>query len=418
MKLYLKPIITLFTLFVTIVFLISCIEDSFPTDIDDLHLTLRDTATVDIEFIPYQTPPEIGSNRYLYMGSNGDFTISHTLIKLGSLIALQDSAFKIVDSRIEFTLVDTVLETEPTFDLYYFAMDSTIDSTIEFSESGTNFTNDDWLSEITFEGPLTSSISQDTSGIYTVKFSVDTSIVMAWADTAAEEQLLVLEAPDLNSEVIQFYSTENSSHEPALIVSYEDSVTVTIDSVDTLVLDTLELVIEMSADVSIVEPPLFSDGTFDSTLIYFSNGAGMKALMNVDLDSLNVPREAVILRAKLILHSDSTNSHWEEDGTFKMKIAALEDTVFNGGDYVWPAFITEDSLGTGILKVSSLDSSFQITHRIDRLVEPIFLEAEENLGFKLETSSTPSIFNIVVFHTSNSLDSTLHPRLEIFYGVP
>jgi len=418
LKFHQKSIVTFFTLAPVVTLLISCVEDSFPTDIDDLHLTLRDTATVDIELIPYQIPPEIGSNRYLYTGSNGDFTISRTLIKLGSLIALQDSAFKIVDSRIEFTLVDTVLETEPTFNLYYFAMDSTIDSTNEFSESGTNFTNDDWLDEITFEGPLSSSISQDTSGIYTVEFPVDTSVVMAWADTAAEEQLLVLEAPDLNSEVIQFYSTENSTSEPALIVSYEDSVTVTIDSVDSLVLDTLDLVLEMSADVSIVEPPQFRDGTFDSTLIYFSNGAGMKALMNVDdLDSLNVPEEAVILRAKLILHSDSTNSHWEEDGTFKMKIAALEDTVFNGGDYIWPAFITEDSLGTGILKVSSLDSSFQITHRIDRLVEPIFLGASENLGFKLETSSTPSIFNIVAFHTSKS-DSTLQPRLEVYYGVP
>jgi len=405
----------------------SCIENSFPTDISDLHLDLLDTVTVDIELSPYQTPPEIGSNRYLYVGSNGDFTISRTVLKVGSLTALQDSTFEIIDSRIELTLVDTVLDIQPSFVLSYFAMDSTI----EFSESGTNYDNDDWLDEIEFEGQFTSdSLSLDTSGIYSVEFSVDTSIAMAWADTSADPQLLVLEAPALNSEVLQFYSTENGSLEPALIVSYSDSVTVTvtIDSmeVDTLILDTLELVLEMSSDVSIVEPPLFSGGGFDSTLIYFSNGAGMKALMNydftwsdfVDLDSLNVPEEAVILKAKLVLYSDSTNSNWEEDGTFNMKIATLEDSIVNEDDFIWPAFISEDSLGTGILKVSSLDSTDMLVHRIDRLIETIFLGVEDNLGFKLETSSAPSIFNIVAFHTSDNPDSALHPRLEIYYGVP
>ena len=407
----------------------SCIENSFPTDISDLHLDLLDTVTVDIELSPYQTPPEIGSNRYLYVGSNGDFTISRTVLKVGSLTALQDSTFEIIDSRIELTLVDTVLDIQPSFVLSYFAMDSTI----EFSESGTNYDNDDWLDEIEFEGQFTSdSLSLDTSGIYSVEFSVDTSIAMAWADTSADPQLLVLEleSPALNSEVLQFYSTENGSLEPALIVSYSDSVTVTvtIDSmeVDTLILDTLELVLEMSSDVSIVEPPLFSGGGFDSKLIYFSNGAGMKALMNydfswsdfVDLNSLNVPEEAVILKANLILHSDLTNSIWEEDGTFKMKIAALEDTIVNEGDYLWPAFIPEDSLGTGVFKVSMLDSvTMKMNHKIDRLVEPIFLGVEDNLGFKLETSSTPSIFNIIAFYTSENPDS-LHPRLEIYYGVP
>ncbi len=397
----------------------SCIENSFPTDISDLHLDLLDTVTVDIELSPYQTPPEIGSNRYLYVGSNGDFTISRTVLKVGSLTALQDSTFEIIDSRIELTLVDTVLDIQPSFVLSYFAMDSTI----EFSESGTNYDNDDWLDEIEFEGQFTSdSLSLDTSGIYSVEFSVDTSIAMAWADTSADPQLLVLEAPALNSEVLQFYSTENGSLEPALIVSYSDSVTVTvtIDSmeVDTLILDTLELVLEMSSDVSIVEPPLFSGGGFDSTLIYFSNGAGMKALMNVDLDSLNVPEEAVILKTKLVLYSDSTNSNWEEDGTFNMKIATLEDSIVNEDDFIWPAFISEDSLDTGTLKVSSLDSTDMLVHRIDRLIETIFLGVEDNLGFKLETSSAPSIFNIVAFHTSDNPDSALHPRLEIYYGVP
>ena len=398
----------------------SCIEDSFPTDISDLHLDLLDTATVNIEFSPYQTPPQIGSNRYLYVGSNEVFIISRTVLKLGSLTALQDSTFEIIDSRIELTLVDSVLEIQPSFVLSYFAMDSTI----EFSESVINFDNDDWLDEIVFDGQLTSDslFSQDTSGIYSVEFSVDTSIVMAWADTSADPQLLILESPDLNSEVLRFYSTESSSLEPALIVSYSDSVTVTvtIDSieVDTLILDTLELVLEMSADVSIVEPPLFSGGGFDSTLIYFSNGAGMKALMNVDLESLDVPEEAVILKSNLILYSDSTQSNWEEDGTFNMKIAVLEDSIVSEVDYLWPAFISEDSLGTGILKVSSLDSTNKLIHRIDRLVETIFLGVDDNLGFKLETSSAPSIFNIVAFYTSDDPDSSLHPRLEIYYGVP
>lgn len=415
MKLYRELILTFFSIFFLVIFLMSCIEDSFPTDIDSIPLDLRDTVTVDIEFKPYQTPPQLGSDNYHYFGNLNGFSIDTTLLKLGDLTALQDSTLEIIDSRIEFTFVDSTVDMGLSFYLSYFSMDSS--TNMEFSESTTNFDNDDWLNEISLDSTLTSTITLDTSGVYKLEFPVDTTVVLAWADTAADPQLLLLEVLDLNDEIVKLYATENNSLEPALIVSYEDSVTVTIDSVDSLVLDTLDLVLEMSADVSIVKPPLFTGGSFDSTLIYFSNGAGMKSLMNVNLDSLNVPEEAVILRAKLILQIDSTNSHWEEDGTFKMKIAALEDTVFNGGDYIWPAFITEDSLGTGILKVSSLDSSFQITHRIDRLVEPIFLGASENLGFKLETSSTPSIFNIVAFHTSKS-DSTLQPRLEVYYGVP
>jgi hypothetical protein len=101
-----------------------------------------------------------------------------------------------------------------------------------------------------------------------------------------------------------------------------------------------------------------------------------------------------------------------------MKIATLEDSIVNEDDFIWPAFISEDSLGTGILKVSSLDSTDMLVHRIDRLIETIFLGVEDNLGFKLETSSAPSIFNIVAFHTSDNPDSALHPRLEIYYGVP
>ena len=423
LKFYLKTIVIFFITICFSIFLISCIEDTFPADINDLHLDLLDTATVDIEFTPYQIPPDIGSNHYLYVGSNSNFTVSRTVLKLGNLTALQDSTFEIIDSRIVLTLIDTVLEIQPSFILSYFAMDSTI----EFSESGTNYDNDDWLDEIVFDGQfIADSLSLDTSGIYTVEFPIDTSVVMAWADTSADPQLLVLESPALNSEVLQFYSTENGSLEPALIVSYSDSVTVTvtIDSmeVDTLILDTLELVLEMSSDVSIVEPPLFSGGGFDSTLIYFSNGAGMKALMNydftwsdfVDLDSLNVPEEAVILKAKLVLYSDSTNSNWEEDGTFNMKIATL-DHSWDLDDF---AFISEDSLDTGVFKVSMLDLvTMKMNHKIDRLVEPIFLGVEDNLGFKLETSSTPSIFNIIAFYTSENSDS-LHPRLEIYYGVP
>jgi hypothetical protein len=72
----------------------------------------------------------------------------------------------------------------------------------------------------------------------------------------------------------------------------------------------------------------------------------------------------------------------------------------------------------GLLKVSSLDSTDKLVHRMDRLIETIFLGVEDNLGFKLETSSAPSIFNIVAFHTSDNSDSALHPRLEIYYGVP
>ena len=418
LKFYLKTIVIFFITICFSIFLISCIEDTFPADINDLHLDLLDTATVDIDFTPYQIPPDIGSNHYLYVGSNSYFTVSRTVLKLGNLTALQDSTFEIIDSRIVLTLIDTVLEIQPSFILSYFAMDSTI----EFSESGTNYDNDDWLDEIVFDGQfIADSLSLDTSGIYTVEFPIDTSVVMAWADTSADPQLLVLESPALNSEVLQFYSTENGSLEPALIVTYSDSVTVTvtIDSmeVDTLILDTLELVLEMSSDVSIVEPPLFSGGGFDSTLIYFSNGAGMKALMNIDLESLDVPKEAVILKANLILHSDLTNSIWEEDGTFNMKIATL-DEGWHEDDFIWPAFISEDSLDTGTLKVSSLDSTDKLVHRMDRLIETIFLGVEDNHGFKLETSSAPSIFNIVAFHTSDNPDSALHPRLEIYYGVP
>lgn len=396
-------------------FVNSCIEDSFSTNIDDLPLELKDSSTVDIELIPYQSPPDIGSHRYLYLGNKNGFKIDRTLLKLGSLTALRDSSFHIVDSKIKLTLVDSVLEYQPSFLISYVAMDSTM----EFSESGTNFSNDDWLDDIVFDEQLTSSLTQDTSGTYAIEFSVDTSVVLVWADTSETSRLLMLETQGLSGELIQFYATENGSFAPALIVSYSDSVTVTVDSIDTLILDTLELVLEMSADVSIVEPPLFTEGAFDSTLLYFSNGAGMKALMNVDLSALNVPEEAVILRANLVLHNDSLNSQWITDGIFKMKIATLIDSITNVEDYDWPAFISEDSLGTGTLKVSMLDSaSLQITHRIDRLVEPIFLGTQENLGFKLETSATPSIFNFVTFYTSLYPDPSLHPRLEIYYGIP
>ncbi|MFQ6616718.1 MAG: hypothetical protein ACE5HZ_08170 [Fidelibacterota bacterium] len=377
----------------------SCTEDTFLTNLEDIPVSPYDTSTTQMRTLTYQVPPSAGSHSRLYVGHQGGFEMPFSLLTLGEVPALSDSVRTLDSAYVQLTVDTSRFGSPPegsVFALEYVELDS------NFSESGTNHSNVDWLPEAI--EVFSSILTQDTAaGLPVIRFPVDTSWVNAWADTANPRPLLILKDVSISlwpTGVTAFHSSEAETHRPFLKIFSHDSS----GSSDTTV--------SVTSDLTIIVPPSLESGSFDSLRVYAGGGAGLRSLIRPDLDSLRIPSEAVIIRANIILTLDTAASALSSGDDFQLDLLALSDSV---DAWQWGQIHESDPYPGGLVSRGTVVDA-KVALNVKNSLQFIVSGGGDNFGFKLVGSGSNFVFDYASFHTAPN--DSLSPRLEVLYEAP
>ena len=99
-------------------------------------------------------------------------------------------------------------------------------------------------------------------------------------------------------------------------------------------------IFEALSDVTLFVPPALSSDWFDSSFSYIGVASGLITIVKPDLSILDIPKEASIARAKLILQVDRESSYHSNLDSLLFQAYAMEDTVL---DWSWGEVLNEDS---------------------------------------------------------------------------
>jgi len=338
-------LIILIAVFVAVV-TFSCEEDIFTTEnLPDSFLTPHDTSTTDFQIISYQVPPQLGGMDRLNVGSIGQFEIPFILLKPGNLDFLNDSIVTVDSAYFRITLDSSATD---SFDISKLFELGIIEVDSGYSESSTNHTNiDEWIPD---EYPKLQEVSITEDALFNqfLKFDIDTSRIIAWADTSNPDSMFILKLVEgFQTELITFYSSESSNQSPFIEVFYHIEPDTLKDTSKTIL---------MVSDISLIIPPELSVENFDSTRAYVSVGAGFRSLVSINFDSLKIPKDAVVIKAHIELTPDSAKSHFLIENDFEIQLFALTDST----DVNWGNIFDEDNIFHGASSdmrsnVSSLD---------------------------------------------------------------
>jgi hypothetical protein len=148
------------------------------------------------------------------------------------------------------------------------------------------------------------------------------------------------------------------------------------------------------------------DRSPDANRLYIQNGVSWRSLLFFDFPE--IPSEATINRALLVLHSDPEEAIPAQDSTFNYIIYPLAD-----GLLVDPSNIAADSTIYATAVFQGDSSAVVTTSIIQKLVANKRRKCGLILSGLLETMD---LSGRAVF--SSSAGSSLTPRLEIFYSLP
>jgi hypothetical protein len=193
--------------------------------------------------------------------------------------------------------------------------------------------------------------------------------------------------------------------------------------------DTSETVVDSTrvfngqSDATLFIPPSLENGLFDSSYSYIGVAAGLVTVVKADLASMNIPKNASVGRAKLILTIDEAHSSAGALDSLFFQAYALEDTVTNWG---WGEVLTEDIYNhltaSFARSFSAAPSGSVLKLDVTDLLQSLISEREVddktivNLGFKLKMINSGSIFDYAAVRSDSS--ALGQPLLELFYEIP
>ena len=396
-------------------FLISCESEAFVTNLDDAPLQSQVASTASFQFKTYQVPPTLGGLHSIYVGRNEQFDASRTLVEFESHTILNWANFEIDSGYFQFTLDSTFsgdIPDESTITMGYFRRDS------NYVELESNYTNVDWITE---DFPkLSSRFASDTTGLIHLRFSVDSTLVTTLGDTAEGSWLYLLGSPEDSDFMLKFYSSDSPIYGPILRI-FMHQPTDDSDSSETVVDSTR--VFNGQSDATLFIPPSLENGLFDSSYSYIGVAAGLVTVVKADLASMNIPKNASVGRAKLILTIDEAHSSAGALDSLFFQAYALEDTVTNWG---WGEVLTEDIYNhltaSFARSFSAAPSGSVLKLDVTDLLQSLISEREVddktivNLGFKLKMINSGSIFDYAAVRSDSS--ALGQPLLELFYEIP
>ena len=381
-------------------FVLNCSEEPIQTDLSNNSQSLDTLSLADISGFTYQISPEISSYQKLYVGNNNNFSFPISLLKFPSTVwdTFLDSSVTIDSIFLKVYSGDSLINSDLNLVLHF-----SPDSVFSEINSYVNHFSDIGLSQWTNLGVPNVSIISDTSD--TISHFQESvldwelsDLINTLTDTTISDRTFSLSfSENMDSTFIELYSREYSSGDldPKIEVYYR--------SEQESVIDTLTRIIYVAEDISTIENPQLSE--LSSNSIILSRGRGYRSIINIPFDSLSLPPFSVIRYAHLFLYQkgDSLES-------FSIRMEPLNQNIdsialnFDSDPYEnLGAHYSNSETAEGKLQIS-LKSYFQSILMVDSL---------KNVGMKLYSSITNSVFDSVKFDLAND-----NNRVEILYVSP
>ena len=387
-------------LFILVFMTYQCSDDTLYSDLGHGSLDIDTLSISNIDILNYSIAPNIGANERLYLGSKNGIEVPLSLIQISNspFWNFQYDSTKIIDS-LRFSLYsnDSLINLEETPNLF-FKSDSQFDENtsnyMEFSE----FSLAEWFDL----GQPDLRINSDTSNnfIYTeLVWDIDT-LLTSLTDTLDSNLVRSFAINNVSIDgLMEFYSEEATTgdKDPKVTMFFRQT-NITEDSV---ISDTLSVIIYSAGDLSILKP---SELSADSNSITLSNGMGMRSFLNIQIEDNFLPAGSVIRSADLILNYDTTLTN----SAYNVIIDPIDvDTLFEEGTYTYvqdpyeaigfPYRVNEDA-ENGLCVLS-----------IKEVLQNISLGNIENLGFKLIANEKNDPFESIRFEKNQDM------RLQILY---
>lgn len=398
-----------------LIFWAGCLEEPIPYDLSETELFLDTLSISSMQATTYRTPPELGSSETLHLGKKNGFASQFVLIKISSrsmypyvdINTLDDSTVTVDSSFMIFTYDKDTMDIAPTFRLSYFPNSS--DSL--FSENNSNYLNlafsDLSVDAVTIGDTILVQEAADTSGEQSppyLKFSIPSSVMQYLDDTSNVNYTFMLTAVDSLETLVGFESDE-AANEPQLTVFYQIQVTDTISG--TVSIDSTSSIYSTESDLSFLEPPGIT--MEDTTTLAIGRANGLKVLLQLGIDSLDVPPVTTIRKAILEMHvsaDDSAAGMTVIGYPLADSVVALEFFEAGSDDYsTLTDYFISGSVSGNKLKLD-----------LKNYIQAIVFGRISNYGIKLHSSLTNDEFDLV--HLSKSEGDTLAPVLKVQYVAP
>ena len=385
----------------TLVFMTyKCSDDTLYSDLGHGSLDIDTLSISNIDILNYSIAPNIGANERLYLGSKNGIEVPLSLIQISNspFWNFQYDSTKIIDS-LRFSLYsdDSLINLEETPNLF-FKSDSQFDENTSNYTEFPEFSVAEWFDL----GQPDLRINSDTSNnfIYTeLVWDIDT-LLTSLTDTLDSNLVRSFAINNVSIDgLMEFYSEEATTgdKDPKVTMFFRQT-NITEDSV---ISDTLSVIIYSAGDLSILKP---SELSADSNSITLSNGMGMRSFLNIQIEDNFLPAGSVIRSADLILNYDTTLTN----SAYNLIIDPIDiDTLFEEGTYTYVQDPYE-AIGFPFRATEDAENGLCVLS-IKEVVQNISLGNIDNLGFKLIANEKNDPFESIRFEKNQNM------RLKILY---
>lgn len=388
-------------------FLTACEEQPILTTFNDQSMHL-DTATFFLSnLVTYQTPPDIGGHDYLYFGKTKGYDNPYALVQISA--ADINSNFNMVNFNDSLFTVDSMV-----FFLHYGGDSTNALSSYQlrwfpaggdsvFSESATNYLNFDKTiaSGIISTADLEIDSSDTSFSKMYLRFNLSPDIMKIFSDTStiSHNRTFLIEPVEDLTDLYKFNSRNNlEGRGPELKVHFRVA--------DSTSIDTLESTFRPVKDASIIIPAPLAAA---DSLVAVSRGKGLNMIAYLDLGDLDLPLEAIVKSANLVLFPKSVDSIANSVIITYPLNQPADISSFNSFD--------QDPLELNInyfVTTEPKADRFEIQER--SFFQGLAHEKVSNYGFKLSPSINNNPFETIYFHGVDS--DSLYPMVKVEYVVP
>ena len=223
-------------------------------------------------------------------------------------------------------------------------------------------------------------------------FYMPTDLIQAWVDSTENNYGILLRSAGAN--FIKLYYSKDSAYSPRLKVYYSTNTGT----------DSAEVV--ATEDTYLIE----NTGSTPENRLIVGAGYGFATLLHFDVNTDSLPKGTTVNRALLTLMVDTTQTILRKKLTFVLSSIAVKTEP-----EAWsPPDISLDSTSTSISSYSEpATATIDITHLVQNWVS----QRSPNHGLRLGAFSDQTELVRLSFYASTA-DSTLIPKVEIFYATP
>ncbi len=385
-----------------------CAENTIDNDLTHVGLNLDTLTVYSVNGSSYQTPPEIGSLKYLYYGSDSTYNIDYNLFTIKDRATNGQYWSTFLDSNIHVDSISLLLTANDSSQSIDFISGIGFSPEFSFEEYTDNYTTlDTSLMEWTQLGSPVIEVLNDTSSFYEqTNYKLDISQLTTTLTDTTDSTLVRSFKMITSSSVDSIYRSYSRNYSngilgPRIIVYY--TLITTTD--DTTTVDTLESTFISEGDLSVLAGEQENDlVSYPEWLV--GSGAGYKSLMAFDFDSLDLPEKSLIRSANLYCYASNSVV-----GGYNINAYAINiDTTIVGQWFSDDPFTGNASF---ISSASYVNDMFKFSMK--NFLQNITLGNVSNYGIILKSNDSNDPFITVELDSDIQNNDT---RLEILYETP